>query len=951
MTRNQLNITVGSDVILNVTLVHEEETLIPALIDNLEANLISGLGTRTALETGLGADYITIAIPWVEGRLAGCYSLEVKGSINGFAWAAIGKWLIRYTNATEAGADSVTVEADAYDVTMEAGYHWTDSPIVGVTATIDDQVGTPIVDVSYVRKVLGLDFHNLKGETGERGHKGEKGAQGDSFQPIEDVSGLMLAHVLGQDNTKAMSQKGVTDEVMFQIKVPFSLGKQQIVNGWIASDEWVVGDIPRQSYIIERDNEWKSINVTANPNYGTTIAFLDDGYTIPIDGDGSHFISTFAVLKEEAGEVVIPDTCAYIAVNISPNANEQNVSRVPTSFVLYKWESAKDAAEKLLEKMEHSITRPFALNVLSANNDRTSNFSSDLGMTKGNKYRIKLTASINMPSDVILFLQDNTTWGGADASHRVGTGVTISAGSNQSDWVVYEPIADAYKYAVLYFSANTTATFNLQIERYSDLPSVIEEQPRIIKDLNDLEGVCLAAWFTDSSTYISDHTRSCMSYGVESNGLKGALITITANDYHAGLIFFTDSHITSVSEGTNIQYSGLIKSYQIYKGTSQTIAVPDGAEGMIINATPGNFVIDSSYNNLYFPKGGKVYLAQHKESYNICKTPKFIPFGRIWTNTAANVQTAHQPYDSSGNLTGVCIIRTRHQGALGKYYMYYGYDHRYSAGNNVGIKLAYSDDLRNWILYGNVMKAKDAFGTTNDQETENPWVVWDDRNERYIMYWHSTYDYEGTGYQQTEYISVSDDGIQWTYVKPALTVDISKIVGDGHDGYWTVRKRNGCYYAGLLLGGTSNSTGGMAISIDGLKWALTRQIIGGFGAMFSLGGTSVVNDKESASGSQSQSCCFVFNGKYYRLSAFGTAAAGTAAKNTNIGITETFSDYFTPVSATQVIHTMNSLSGETTNIRDFSEFIDDDGSVYVVYVCANNALTVSDVFLAKIIFE
>ena len=40
---------------------------------------------------------------------------------------------------------------------------------------------------------------------------GPQGPQGESFQPIEDVSGLVLAHTTGQDNTKAMSQKGVTD--------------------------------------------------------------------------------------------------------------------------------------------------------------------------------------------------------------------------------------------------------------------------------------------------------------------------------------------------------------------------------------------------------------------------------------------------------------------------------------------------------------------------------------------------------------------------------------------------------------------------------------------------------------------------------------------------------------------------------------------------------------------
>ena len=220
MNRQQLNITVGSDVILNVTLVHEEEVLIPALIDNLEANLISGLGTRTALETGLGADYITIAIPWVEGRLAGCHSLEVKGSINGLAWAAIGKGLIRYTTNTEAGADSVTVEADAYDVTMEAGYHYSDSPIAAVTATIDDQVGTPSVDVSYARRVLGFAFHNMKGPQGETGPQGEQGIQGTSA--IWDAEAEILTELeqgTGEAANRTMSQKAITEQLNYVVSL------------------------------------------------------------------------------------------------------------------------------------------------------------------------------------------------------------------------------------------------------------------------------------------------------------------------------------------------------------------------------------------------------------------------------------------------------------------------------------------------------------------------------------------------------------------------------------------------------------------------------------------------------------------------------------------------------------------------------------------------------------
>ena len=55
------------------------------------------------------------------------------------------------------------------------------------------------------------DFNVRNGQKGDDGATGPQGPPGDSFQPIEDVSGLVLAHTTGQDNTKAMSQKGVTD--------------------------------------------------------------------------------------------------------------------------------------------------------------------------------------------------------------------------------------------------------------------------------------------------------------------------------------------------------------------------------------------------------------------------------------------------------------------------------------------------------------------------------------------------------------------------------------------------------------------------------------------------------------------------------------------------------------------------------------------------------------------
>lgn len=88
-----------------------------------------------------------------------------------------------------------------------------------VNPTVVENGGQPSASVTFQNGELGFAFSNLKGE---QGIQGQQGIQGDSFQPIEDVSGLVLAHVPGQDNTKAMSQKGVGDyypEVRSSIKM------------------------------------------------------------------------------------------------------------------------------------------------------------------------------------------------------------------------------------------------------------------------------------------------------------------------------------------------------------------------------------------------------------------------------------------------------------------------------------------------------------------------------------------------------------------------------------------------------------------------------------------------------------------------------------------------------------------------------------------------------------
>ena len=241
-------------MILNVTLIHDGETINPALIEELGANLISGLGKKTPLVTSLGVDYIVVNIPWVDGRLPGCYSLELKGIINSLAWASIGNSIIRYTSATEVGSDEVTVEGDAYDVTMEAGYYYTDSPIARVEVSVDDEIGTPSAEATYEHKVFGLAFHNLKGEPGETGNgisgvetetssedggqnlvtihftdsedvsfpilNGTKGSKGDTgnsaiFDPQGEVI-ISLENGLGGSTTNGMTQKAISDALGYE---------------------------------------------------------------------------------------------------------------------------------------------------------------------------------------------------------------------------------------------------------------------------------------------------------------------------------------------------------------------------------------------------------------------------------------------------------------------------------------------------------------------------------------------------------------------------------------------------------------------------------------------------------------------------------------------------------------------------------------------------------------
>jgi hypothetical protein len=635
-TPNTLNITVGTDVILNVTLEHEGVVLNPALIDNLQANLITGLGRKTPLETGLGADYITIAIPWVEGRLAGCHSLEVKGSINGLAWAAIGKGLIRYTNGTEAGADSVTVEADAYDVTMEAGYHYSDSPIAAVHVSVDDEYGTPSADVTYQHKVLGLGFHNLRGNgitkidvdeqvgdeavntvtfktdadhegtklqvrNGSRGNgiassseelspmdggtntftfvdddgtehvlhtkNGRTGAQGDSV--IVGQGDLPLAHTLGQDNTKAMSQKGVTDAInsgkISNGETTQTLAQPYYNNGtttglYVNSDTGAfVAAAAHRSIELDLTPDMKSITYKASAyssHHGGYAFVKDDGTYV----SGVNTTSAVNVTADVRQAMAMGATKFRCSINTtSGSAISLTIKKETFSWPQrYEsigdntngWMSQRAVKEALSMEIAKKSDLTFSLSwyINSSGNWASTNASNDGRRADITLYRgktIKVTANSSYGAE-IAFLKSFPSSAGGSASGNYCTGtskVSIAAGGSYTAVV---PDDCVYFYMLNLYSGN-----NRQPSAISILEGVIDIVAALPQKMSDMASEQIAEAMKVTLAEISTFSTTTWDW------------------------YINDSGVWSSTTGSN--YANILDGFSIYKG--KNIAVHAGSNG------------------------------------------------------------------------------------------------------------------------------------------------------------------------------------------------------------------------------------------------------------------------------------------------------------------------------------------------------------------------------------
>ena len=170
----------------------------------------------------------------------------------------------------------------------------------------------------------------IKGETGATG---PQGPQGDSI--LVGEGDLPLAHVLGQDNTKAMSQKGVTDAVFSKLDtdsnedadldITDGLGNVLVrfKDGHIKTKNFNSENFEPETHI-EYDSSSKSIKTTADS--------LASGGSMAITNPDikTHYMLSFTASLETMGTLTI-------LVGSANAYSKGKVDITPSEIVTYDW--------------------------------------------------------------------------------------------------------------------------------------------------------------------------------------------------------------------------------------------------------------------------------------------------------------------------------------------------------------------------------------------------------------------------------------------------------------------------------------------------------------------------------------------------------------------------------------------------------------------------------------
>ncbi|MDZ0955025.1 hypothetical protein M2T00_10500, partial [Klebsiella pneumoniae] len=155
---------------------------------------------------------------------------------------------------------------------------------------------------------------------------------------------------------------------------------------------------------------------------------------------------------------------------------------------------------------------------------------------------------------------------------------------------------------------------------------------------------------------------------------------------------------------------------------------------------------------------------------------------------------------------------------VNKIYLYYSTDHAANHADS-GIYLASADDISGpWTQHGRVYR-----DDVSGEQSETPSVVWDEKNNRMVMYYQQAG--VGTGQQSTLW-ATSTDGFNWVRQGIATQMMSTGQPGDGHTGYFKPFRFAGSMYGYSLYGGTDRGRYAIWRGSDFGTWTPDPRLIG-----------------------------------------------------------------------------------------------------------------------------
>lgn len=214
-----------------------------------------------------------------------------------------------------------------------------ENKINSVGVVVNNGDGNPSASASFANNRLELTLNNFKGEKGdaltwndltEEQKASLKGPQGDSV--LVGQGDLPLAHVLGNDNTKAMSQKGVKDALneYSAVQKTTDLTAYPQYNCTPGESTWIFDNEYQKHIVVPVPDGSKSVIINIASGKPFALFYLLASYnTAPTSGATpdccEESVTRHRLEPGQNPEVLLPANCKYIAFSVGASGTNPNL--------------------------------------------------------------------------------------------------------------------------------------------------------------------------------------------------------------------------------------------------------------------------------------------------------------------------------------------------------------------------------------------------------------------------------------------------------------------------------------------------------------------------------------------------------------------------------------------------------------------------------------------------